>query len=140
MGSSFGNFGTPGRLRRQPVLGPARPGPRPIAATSAVAEAQRHTADIDVVRVQAQVANDVVAAYKARVAAAEAMDDARQSVTEASSRWTSTSPTSAAEPDCPGRPGPSRSFNRSRPLPRRGPIISMPCLRTTAPNSASIVP
>jgi outer membrane protein TolC len=47
------------------------------------AEAQRRTADIDLIRVQAQVANDVVAAYKARVAAAEAMDDARQSVTEA---------------------------------------------------------
>jgi outer membrane protein TolC len=48
-----------------------------------VAEAQRNTADIDLVRVQNQVANDVVAAYKARVAAAEAMNDARESVTEA---------------------------------------------------------
>jgi len=48
-----------------------------------VAEAQRRTVDIDVVRVQAQVANDVVAAYKSRVAAAGAMDDARESVTEA---------------------------------------------------------
>jgi outer membrane protein TolC len=48
-----------------------------------IAEAQRHTADIDLVRVQAQVANDVVAAYKARVAAAEAMADARQFVSEA---------------------------------------------------------
>ena len=48
-----------------------------------IANAQRHTADIDVVRAQAQVSNDVVAAYKARVAAAEAMDDARQSVSEA---------------------------------------------------------
>ena len=47
------------------------------------AEAQRQTADIDLVRVQAQVANDVVASYKARVAAAEAMDEARESVTEA---------------------------------------------------------
>jgi outer membrane protein TolC len=47
------------------------------------AEAQRRTADIDVVRVQAQVANDVVAAYKARAAAAYWMDEARQSVTEA---------------------------------------------------------
>jgi outer membrane protein TolC len=48
-----------------------------------VAEAQRNTADIELVRVQAQVANDVVAAYKARVATAEAMIDARESVTEA---------------------------------------------------------
>ena len=32
---------------------------------------------------EAQVANDVVVAYKARIAAAEAMDDARESVTEA---------------------------------------------------------
>jgi outer membrane protein TolC len=48
-----------------------------------VAEAQRRTADIDLVRVQARVANDVVASYKARAAAAEAMDDARESVTEA---------------------------------------------------------
>jgi outer membrane protein TolC len=48
-----------------------------------VADAQRRTADIQLVRVQAQVANDVVAAYKARSAASEAMDDARESVTEA---------------------------------------------------------
>ncbi len=47
------------------------------------AQAGRHTADIDLVRAQAQVANDVVAAYKARLAASEAMDDARESVTEA---------------------------------------------------------
>jgi outer membrane protein TolC len=48
-----------------------------------VAEAQRRTADIDLVRVQAQVANDVVAAYKARAAATGWMDEARLSVTEA---------------------------------------------------------
>jgi outer membrane protein TolC len=48
-----------------------------------VADAQRRTADIALVRVQAQVANDVVAAYKTRRAASEAMDDARGSVTEA---------------------------------------------------------
>ena len=47
------------------------------------AEAQRRTADIDLVRVQAQVANDVVAAYKSRTAAAYQMDETRQSVTEA---------------------------------------------------------
>jgi outer membrane protein TolC len=47
------------------------------------AEAERNTADIDLVRVQAQVANDVVASYKSRLAATEAMDDARASVTEA---------------------------------------------------------
>ena len=47
------------------------------------AEAQRRTADIDLVRVQAQVANDVVAASKSRTAAAYQMDEARQSVTEA---------------------------------------------------------
>jgi outer membrane protein TolC len=48
-----------------------------------VADAQRRTADIQLVRVQAQVANDVVAAYKAREAAAESMEDAGESVTEA---------------------------------------------------------
>jgi outer membrane protein TolC len=48
-----------------------------------VAEAQRCTADIDLVRVQAQVANDVVAAYKARAAATGWMDEARLSITEA---------------------------------------------------------
>ena len=47
------------------------------------AEAEWHVADIDLVRVQARVANDVVAACKARIAAAEAMNDARESVTEA---------------------------------------------------------
>lgn len=48
-----------------------------------VAKARRETANIELIRVQAQVANDVVAAYKARTAAAEAMDDARESVAEA---------------------------------------------------------
>ncbi len=47
------------------------------------AEAQRRTSDIDLVRVQAQVAADVVASYEDRVAAAAQMDEARQSVTEA---------------------------------------------------------
>ncbi len=48
------------------------------------AEAQKRVADIDLVRVQAQVANDVVAAFKGRVSASEWMEEARQSVTEAS--------------------------------------------------------
>jgi outer membrane protein TolC len=48
-----------------------------------VAEAQRKTADIDLIRVEARVANDVVAAYKARAAAAGWMDEARTSVAEA---------------------------------------------------------
>jgi outer membrane protein TolC len=48
-----------------------------------IAEAQRRTADIDLVRVQAQVANDVVTAYKTRAAATDQMDEARQSVGEA---------------------------------------------------------
>src|SRR5262249_54964278 len=47
------------------------------------AKAQRQTADIELVRVQVQVANDVVAAYKTRVASSEAMIDARESVAEA---------------------------------------------------------
>ena len=47
------------------------------------AQADRNTADIDLARVQAQVANDVVASYKARLAASEAMDEARASVAEA---------------------------------------------------------
>jgi outer membrane protein TolC len=47
------------------------------------AQADRNTADIDLARVQAQVANDVVASYKALLAAAEAMDDARAAVAEA---------------------------------------------------------
>jgi outer membrane protein TolC len=47
------------------------------------AQADRNTADIDLARVQAQVANDVVASYKARLAAVEAMEDARASVSEA---------------------------------------------------------
>jgi outer membrane protein TolC len=47
------------------------------------AQAGRLTADIHLTRVQAQVANDVVASYKARLAASQAMDDARESVSEA---------------------------------------------------------
>ena len=52
------------------------------AATSG-AQADRNTADIDLARVQAQVANDVVVSFKGRLAASEAMDDARASVAEA---------------------------------------------------------
>ena len=48
-----------------------------------MAHAGRHTADIELVRVEAQVANDVVAAYKARAGALGWMDEARQSVSEA---------------------------------------------------------
>jgi outer membrane protein TolC len=47
------------------------------------ASAERKTADIDFVRVQAQVANDVVASVKSRAAASEAMAEARESVAEA---------------------------------------------------------
>ena len=47
------------------------------------AHAGRHMADIDFLRIQAQVAADVVAAYKARRAAADSMEDARESVAEA---------------------------------------------------------
>jgi outer membrane protein TolC len=44
--------------------------------------AEHATADIDMVRVQAQVAADVVAAYEARAAAAAQMEEARQAVAE----------------------------------------------------------
>ncbi len=47
------------------------------------ANAERKTAEIDLVRVQAQVANDVVAAYKNRMAASLALGEARDSVTDA---------------------------------------------------------
>jgi outer membrane protein TolC len=46
-------------------------------------KAENAAADIDVVRVQAQVAADVVASYEARAAAADQMAEARQAVTEA---------------------------------------------------------
>ena len=55
----------PGRRGGEPVLGAERPRPR-RSRPHPPREAERHTADIDLVRVQAQVANDVVAAYKAR--------------------------------------------------------------------------
>ena len=48
-----------------------------------VAQAHRNTADIDFTRVQAQVASDVVAAYKARLAASQWMDEAKPAVSEA---------------------------------------------------------
>jgi outer membrane protein TolC len=81
-GSSFGNFNTRGdaALSLFWELNGLGLGDR---GHIRIAEAQRHTADIDLVRVQAQVANDVVAAYKARLAAADAMDDAREAVTQA---------------------------------------------------------
>jgi len=48
-----------------------------------VAEARKQTADIELVRVQAQVSNDVVAAFKARAAALLWMDEAKESVVDA---------------------------------------------------------
>ena len=46
-------------------------------------KADKNSADIDLVRVQAQVANDVVASSEARAAAAAQMEEARESVAEA---------------------------------------------------------
>jgi len=46
-------------------------------------KAERDAVDIDLVRVQARVATEVLAAYEARAAAAEQMREAQRSVTEA---------------------------------------------------------
>ena len=46
-------------------------------------QAEREAADVDMVRIQARVAADVVASYEARAAASEQMDEARKSVAEA---------------------------------------------------------
>lgn len=45
--------------------------------------AEKNTADIDLTRVQAQVASDVVASFEARAAASDQMEEARESVAEA---------------------------------------------------------
>jgi outer membrane protein TolC len=45
--------------------------------------ADKNTADIDLIRVRAQVANDVVASFETRAAAAAQMEEARESVAEA---------------------------------------------------------
>ena len=45
--------------------------------------ADKNTADIDLIRVQAQVANDVVASFETRAAAAAQIEEARESVAEA---------------------------------------------------------
>src|SRR5262249_12156416 len=81
-GSFFGNFSSRGGFAASLFWELRGPG---LADRGVIrsAEAQRRTADLDLVRVQAQVANDVVAAYKARAAAADWMNEARQSVTEA---------------------------------------------------------
>jgi len=46
-------------------------------------KAEREAAELDVVRVHAQVATEVLAAYEARAAASEQMEEARKAVTEA---------------------------------------------------------
>jgi outer membrane protein TolC len=81
-GSSFGNFSTRGDFAASLFWELRGLG---LSDRGAIREAQagRHTADINFTRAQAQVAADVVAAYKARLAAAGAMDDARESVSEA---------------------------------------------------------
>jgi outer membrane protein TolC len=45
--------------------------------------ADKNTADIDLIRVRAQVANDVVASFETRAAAAAQIEEARESVAEA---------------------------------------------------------
>ena len=78
----------PERRRREPVLGAPGPRPRRPRPSAAARRPSRHTADIDLVRVQAQVANDVVAAYKARAAAAGPDGGgARSRSPRRSSRW-----------------------------------------------------
>ncbi len=78
----FGNFNTRGDVAVSMFWELRGLGVADLAAVHR-ATAERKTADIDLVRVQAQVANDVVASVKARAAASEAMAEARESVTEA---------------------------------------------------------
>lgn len=78
----FGNFSTRGDVAASLFWDLRGFGLIDLAAVHR-AKAVRKTADIDFVRVQAQVANDVVTSYKARLAASEAMSEARDSVTEA---------------------------------------------------------
>jgi outer membrane protein TolC len=78
----FGNFNTRGDVTVSLFWELRGLGVADLAAVDR-ASAERKTADIDLVRVQAQVANDVVASVKARAAASEAMAEARESVTEA---------------------------------------------------------
>jgi outer membrane protein TolC len=82
VGSFFGNFSSRGDFAASLFWELRGLG---LSDCGAIREAQagRHTADINLTRVQAQVAADVVASYKARLAASEAMDDARESVIEA---------------------------------------------------------
>jgi outer membrane protein TolC len=80
--SFFGNFNTRGDVAAS-LFWELRGLGFSDRGTYRIAAAQRHTADIELARVQTQVASDVVAAYKARVAAAGWMDEARSSVTEA---------------------------------------------------------
>jgi outer membrane protein TolC len=81
-GSFFGNFSTRGDFAVS-LFWELRGLGLSDRGAIRLARAGRQTADIDLIRVQAQVANDVVASYKARLAASEAMDDARESVAEA---------------------------------------------------------
>ena len=80
--ASFGNFNTRGDLAASLFWDLRGLGLVDRGAVRS-SEAQKRTADIDLVRVQARVASEVVAAYKARLAAAEALDDARESVAAA---------------------------------------------------------
>jgi outer membrane protein TolC len=80
--ASFGNFNTRGDVAASLFWELRGLGLSDYGAFR-TAKAQRQTADIELTRVQAQVANDVVGAYKTRVAASEAMTDARESVKEA---------------------------------------------------------
>jgi hypothetical protein len=56
---------------------------RSLCSSAHRRQAEKRSAEIDLVRVQARVASDVVASYEARAAATGQMEEARQGVTEA---------------------------------------------------------
>jgi outer membrane protein TolC len=80
--SFFGNFNTRGDLAAS-LFWELRGLGLSDYGVYRTAKAQRQTADLELLRVSAQVANDVVAAFKARAAATGWMEEARLSVTEA---------------------------------------------------------
>jgi outer membrane protein TolC len=80
--STLGNFGGRNDLAASLFWDLRGLGVIDLAAVRRQSAAKR-TADIDLVRVQAQVANDVVASSEARAAAAAQMEEAREAVAEA---------------------------------------------------------
>ena len=124
---------------RRPLLGTPQPRLHRLRHHAPRA-AEHENANLEKIRVQAQVAADVVAAYETRQAASRQIEEARETVIEAVDSLKLNFLNIRQGANCPEPLAPSKSSSRSRPWPRPESITLTRCSPTTAPSSASSGP